>query len=47
MAILHQAITQTNADTIRSGDYALFQSQLPGSLVRWGTEWPKFDSVIH
>ena len=28
-------------DPIRSGDYAWFPPQPPGSLVMWGTEWPK------
>ena len=32
--------------SIRFGDYALFPPQPPGSLVRWGLEWPKFNSVI-
>ena len=26
---------------IRSGDHAYFPPQPPGSLVIWGTEWPK------
>ena len=30
---------------IRSGDYAKFPPQPPGSLVMWGTEWPKFNIV--
>ena len=32
--------------SIRSGDYAQFPPQPPGSLVMWGAEWPKFNMVI-
>ena len=32
--------------SIRSGDYAQFLPQPPGSLVMWGTEWPTFNIVI-
>ena len=31
---------------IRSGDNAWFLPQPPGSLVMWGTEWPKSNIVI-
>ena len=31
---------------IRSGDCGWFPPQPPGSLVMWGTEYPKFDRVI-
>ena len=43
-----QAIILINAGIllIRSGDYAQFPSQPPGSLVMWGTEWPNFNIVI-
>ena len=46
--IWHQAIILINAGllSIKSGDFAQFPPQPPGSLVRWGTEWPKFNSVI-
>ena len=32
--------------SIRSGGYAKFPPQPPGSIVLWGAEWPKFDIVI-
>ena len=31
---------------IRSGDYVEFPTQPSGSLVMWGTEWPKFNIVV-
>ena len=31
---------------IKFGDYAYFPSQPPGSLVVWGTEWPKLNLVM-
>ena len=35
-----------SAYPIRSSNSAEFSPQPPGALVRWGTEWPKFNSVI-
>ena len=31
---------------IRSGDYAQFPPQPPGSLVMWGAEWQNINRVI-
>ena len=31
---------------IRSGDYAQFPPQTPGSLVMWGAEWQNSNRVI-
>ena len=40
------AMNHGTQHTIRCGDYALYPPQPPGSQVRWGTEWPKFDNVL-
>ena len=41
--IVTQAISMA---AIRSGDYAQFPPQPPGSLVMRGTEWQKINRVI-
>ena len=38
-------LSPENDDPIRSGDYAYFPPQPPGSLLIWGAEWPNLKGL--